>query len=150
MESFVQAACSVLGRISGTTVRAGLPDLLGATFQTASVNIATRISGSLNGDIVYSMSGATGQNLASIITGGRVRGFGRLAGSGLARLGNMLAEETGKLLNEVGFDCDVSGPTVFHGMNVEFASVSPALAVTIDTELGQVDVNVAVRNGQQN
>jgi len=60
----------------------------------------------------------------------------------------MLASQTDNLLSNRGLDCHISRPTVFQGMNVEFSSSAPALAVPIDTVVGRIDVNVAVGNDE--
>jgi CheY-specific phosphatase CheX len=147
MKPFVQAACAVLEQVSGAA-RPGPLGLLGTTFPAASINVATRVGGSLRGDVVYSMSSRTAQKLAGLLIGAEAHGFGRLTGSGLARLGDMLAHETNRSLADLGLDCHVGSPTVFQGMNVEFSAAAPALAVSIETSAGQVDVNVAVKDGQ--
>jgi len=149
MEPFVQAVRSVLEQVSGGRAQAGPLSLLGTTFPTACTNIAVRVNGSLEGDVVYSMSSLTAQKLAGLLVGAETYGFGRLTGSGLIQLGNMLVQQTGRFLIERGIKCDVSSPTVFQGLNVEFSVTAPALAVSVDTEAGQVDINVAVRNGKQ-
>ncbi len=147
MEPFVQAACSVLERVSGGRAAPGPLGLMGATYPTACVNIAARVSGRLQGDVVYSMSSQTAQKLAELLTGMEAHGFGRLTGTGLVRLGDMIALETGNLLGTSGISCEIGRPTVFRGLNVEFSSASPALAVRVDTDAGQVDINLAVNNG---
>ncbi len=149
MEPFIEGACSVLKRISGGRVETGALGLMGTTFPTACVNIAARVSGNLQGDIVYSMSSQTADKLAEMLTGARDHGFSRLTGSGLVKLGSMLAQETGCLLGRNGMHCEISRPTVFRGLNIEFSAVAPALAVSVDTDAGQVDINLAVRNDEQ-
>lgn len=123
--------------------------MMGATFPTACVNIAARVSGNLQGDVVYSMSSQTAQELAKLMTGTDIHSFSRLTGSGLVQLGDMIAHETGSLLDTNGIGCEISRPTVFRGMNIEFSAVAPALAVSVDTDAGQVDINLAVRNDEQ-
>jgi len=145
IEPFVKAARSVLEQVSGDSVEAGILTLLGTTFPTASTNIAARIDGSLKGDVVYSMSGETAEKLAASITGTAARGFGRLTGCGLGRLGAMLAEQTSRTLDELGMNCEISSPIVFQGMNVEFAVPEPALSVPINTQAGEMYVSLAVR-----
>ena len=146
MELFVQAASSVLKKYSEDSIEPGPLGLLGTTFPTASINIAARIKGSLEGDIVYSMSSQTAKKLAGVVTGTETHSFGRVMGSGLVRLGDMLADQTGRILKERGLHCEISSPTVFQGMNVEFSVTAPALAIPINTSAGRIDVNVAVND----
>lgn len=149
MEPFIQAACLVLKRISGGRADTGPLGLMGTTFPTACVNIAARVSGNLQGDVVYSMSSQTAEKLAELLTGAEAHGFSRLTGSGLVQLGSMIAQETGCLLGRNGIDCEISRPTVFRGLNIEFSAVAPALGISVDTEAGQVDINLAVRHSEQ-
>lgn len=148
VEPFVQAACSVFEQVTGGRAKPGPLGLLGATFPAACVNIATRVNGTLRGDVVYSMSSSTAQALAGRLVNAEIHGFGRLAGTGLAQLGNMLAEKSSWLLSEQGLGCLISSPTVFQGLNVEFSAIAPALSVPIDTDAGRIDVNVAVKNDE--
>ena len=122
--------------------------LLGTTFPAACVNIATRVNGALRGDVVYSMSSLTAQMLAGRLVDAEIHGFGRLAGSGLAQLGDMLAMRSSQTLSEQGLGCEISSPTVFQGLNVEFSAIAPALSVPIDTDAGRIDINVAVRSDE--
>ena len=149
MQPFVEAACAVLERISAGPARAGALSLLEATFASASVNVAAQVSGSLRGEVVYNMSSPTAKKLVGLIAGDEARGFGWLLGIGMARFGAMLGEETVRLLAEGGHQCQISGPLVFRAMNVEFALNAPGLSVPIETDAGQVHVNVAVCNGKQ-
>jgi len=146
MEPFVQAALTVLEEVSGSSPEPGPLGLAGTTFPAASTNIAARVGGCLAGDVVYSMSGPTARELAGMITGAKAHGFGRVMGSALARLGEMLARETGLALFRQGLDCVVSSPIIFQGLNVEFTVVEPALSVPIETSAGRLLVSVAVRN----
>ena len=149
VEPFIEAACSVLGRISGGSAEAGPLNLLGTTFPTACTNIVIRISGTLQGEVVYSMTSQTAHKLTGKLVGAEVHGFGRLAGAGLIELGEKLVRHTGRLLAKRGMSCEISGPTVFQGLNVEFSVLSPALTMQISTAAGPVNVSVAVRNGKQ-
>lgn len=146
VEPFVEAASAVLRQVSGGSVKSQPLGMLGTMFPAACVNIVSRVDGSLRGDVVYSMSSMTAQKLAGLLVGAEPYGFGRLLGSGLSQLGDMLARETGSILNNRGLDCNISGPTVFQGLNVEFSSATPALAVPLDTAAGRIDINVAVRS----
>ena len=149
MEPFVRAACSVLERIAGGRADRRALELLGTTFPTACMNLAARISGDLQGEVVYSMSSETAKKLAKLLVGEGIHGFGRMTGKGLAALGGMLVEATEELLGRDGMICEMGRPTVFQGLNVEFSTADPALAVSVDTEAGQVDINLAVRDGRQ-
>lgn len=149
MEPFIKAACSVLEDVSKSTARPGMLSLRGTTFTTAAANIAARIDGSLRGDVVYSMSSATAKKLAEIITGTQANSYGKVVGSGLGSLGELLAGRTGLELKEQGHKCTVASPVVFQGLNVEFMVSEPALAVPIETEAGEIYVSVAVSNDKQ-
>ncbi len=148
IEPFIESACSVLAGLSDTPVTQQSLSLLGTPFSTASINIAARINGPLSGEVVYSMSGQTARSLASRVTGRECRDFGKTTGSGLAQLGAMLAEDVCRLLEARGYPCSVSSPMVLQGLNIEFSTAVPALSVPLDTDAGEVSVNVAVRDAQ--
>mgnify|MGYP005861308505 CR=1 FL=1 len=144
MEPFIKAAYSVLARLSDGCMDTGPLNLAGTTFPSANTNIAIHIEGSLRGNLVYSMSESTAKKLASIIIGGEIREFGSMMRQGLDRLGAMLIEEASRFLNEQGLDCRIGTPIIFQGLNVEFAAAAPALSIPINTDAGQLNVNVAV------
>jgi len=148
MEPFVQAARSVIEGLVGCSARPGAIGLAGSTFTSGTTNLAAIVSGELSGDVMYSMSGETAERLASAISGTQVRAFGRSMGHGLSQLGVLLAEQTRRTLDEHGYVCEVGRPIVFQAMNVEFSVAEPALSVPVETEIGQLNVSVAVRNGQ--
>jgi len=149
VEPFVDAASDVLHQILGCNPTKGAPGLTGAIFPTACINIAARVDGSLQGNVVCSMSTKTACKLTESILGVQAHVFGRQMGSALVKLGNDLIEYSSRLLAERGLDCRVSSPTVFQGMNVEFSSLTPALVVPIDTNVGRVEISVAVDDDQQ-
>ncbi len=149
IEPFVESACTILAGLSESPVTQQPLSLLGTPFSTASINIAARVDGPLAGEIVYSMSSQTARSLASRITGRECRGFGRVTGSGLALLGEMLAQDACRLLEARGYPCSVGNPVVLQGLNVEFSTSAPALSVPIETDAGEVSVNVAVSDDNQ-
>lgn len=149
IEPFIESACTVLAGLSDTPVSPQPLSLLGTPFSTASINIASRVDGPLAGEVVYSMSGRTARDLASRVTGGDCRSLGDVTGSGLSRLGAMLAEDVCRLLAERGYACSVSNPMILQGLNVEFSTSAPALSVPLETDVGEVSVNVAVRDDTQ-
>ena len=145
---FVRAACSTLEQVSGNIVTAGPPSLVGTTFATSPINIACRVSGELNGEVVYSMSTLTARGLAALLTGCEPNSFGQVMGRSLVQLASTWSEGTKRLLSEMGFDCEIGHPIALQGLNVEFNVDAPALAVGIETEAGRVEVSVAVRDGR--
>ncbi|MDH7481908.1 MAG: chemotaxis protein CheX [Armatimonadota bacterium] len=145
---FVEAACSVLEHVSGTLVKPGDLCLLGNPFGAASINIATRVEGTLCGIVVHSMAGLTARQLVSRITGKQCQGVGRVMGAGLTQLGMMFVEVASRTLAKYGYRCGLSSPTIFHGLNVEFMSESPALSIPLETGAGEVNVSVAVRGNE--
>ena len=79
--------------------------------------------------------------------GTEVSGFDQRLRAGMVSLVEMWGEQAHKLLAEQGLECEIGGPIVFRGLNVEFASTLAALVVPIDTPMGRVDIIVAVQNG---
>ena len=148
IDPFVRAARSTLEQLSGSAATAGPPSLLGTTFAASPVNIVCRVSGGLEGEAVYSMSTLTARELATLIAGTEPNTFGQVMGRSLAQLGSAWAKGTRRMLSEMGFDCKISDPIVFQGLNVEFDVDAPALAVEIETEAGRVEVSVAVKDGR--
>lgn len=147
IEPFIEAARSVLEDALGEKVTTGAISLSGTVFKSASVNLATRVDGTLNGEAVFSMSSQTAQRLSGLMTGTEARSFGKLMGNGLSELGRKLARTSADLLQSRGHNCQVSSPIVFQGLNVEFTAAEPALSIPIETEAGLVEVSVAVANG---
>ncbi|MDI6826897.1 MAG: chemotaxis protein CheX [Armatimonadota bacterium] len=145
---FVESACSVLEYVSGTPVKVGDLCLLGNPFGARNINIAARVEGALFGNVVYSMPSLTARRLASRIIGKQCQGVGRVMGIGLTELGTKFVRAASSTLAKNGYRCGLSSPTVFHGLNVEFMSESPALSIPLETDAGEMNVIVAVRGDE--
>jgi chemotaxis protein CheX len=146
-QPFLDSALVTLQCLSGSPATLGPLSLMGASFTGASVNVATRVRGSLEGDVICSMSYPTAQFLAEMTTGSAIHGFGEPLRRGLVGLAKMWGDQARLLLAEMGHECEVADPIVFQGLNVEMAMTQTALTAPIETLVGQVNVSVAVRNG---
>jgi chemotaxis protein CheX len=148
MDPFVESALHTLERVSGHPVTVGPPNLVGAIFPGASVNVAAKIGGALYGDLICSMSCSTARSLAETVVGGPVQGFGETLRRALVVLAEEWSDQARLLLADTGMVCEVGEPVVFQGLNVEMATTQPALSAPIETSVGQVNISVAVRNGR--
>jgi chemotaxis protein CheX len=148
MNPFVESALQTLERVSGQPVTAGPPNLFGAIYPGASVNVAAKVEGALCGDLICSMSGSTARSLAETVVGGSVQDFGETLRRGLVMLAEEWSGQARLLLADEGMVCEVSEPVVFQGLNVEMATTQPALTAPMETSVGQVNISVAVRDGK--
>lgn len=79
--------------------------------------------------------------------GTEVTEFDQRLRAGMVSLVEMWGEQAQKLLAEQGLECEIGGPIVFRGLNVEFAATLAALVAPIETPVGRVDIIVALQDG---
>ncbi len=72
--------------------------------------------------------------------------FDELAQATITELGNMITGRAVTKLSEMGYKFDVTPPAIFSGQNMQISDVDiEALIVPIETPLGRIEINVALR-----
>ena len=107
------------------------------------------ITGDVEGRVVFDMSKQTAINLAGAMNGETFDVFDFMVSSTINEMANMICGGAITILNNNGKNLDISAPTIFTGNDLELYDSSvlgEAIIVPIATDLGELFVNVAVRD----
>ncbi|MCE5314680.1 chemotaxis protein CheX [bacterium] len=144
IEPFVSAAFSVLETLTGERPTRGQIALRTSTFTTQQVTIVAGVNGNVEGVALYGMSMVTSEKIASVMIGSPVAGLDDMALSAISELGNMVTGNAITSLSRNGYDVDITPPSVIKGTHVEMSTRIPALVVPVITNVGAIEVNVAL------
>lgn len=145
VDPFVSAAFTVFEAIAGDAPTRGKLSLRNATFTSQQVTIVAGVNGGVEGSVLYGMSFETARNIASTMMCAPVDTLDEMALSALAELGNMITGNAITLLDKHGYNVDITPPTVIRGSDVEVSTKPAAIALSIETRCGTVEVNVALQ-----
>ena len=141
---FVAAGINVLGSVVNTRPEPGQLAVRSATFTTQQVSIVIGVTGAVEGQVVYGMSLVTATKIAAAMSSMPTMTFDELASSAIAELGNMISGNATTLLSEAGYESQITPPTLVRGADVEISTRTPALVVPLYTDLGKMEINVAL------
>jgi chemotaxis protein CheX len=143
---FVDAAFSVMETVLGNRPLKGSLAMQPATFTSQQCNIVCGVTGQVQGQVIYGMSLASADRIASTMLGQPIKVFDQLAASAIAELGNMISGHAMAKLSEAGYVCDITPPTIIRGTNVQISTLSiPAIVIPMTTEQGQVSITVGIQ-----
>ena len=143
---FILAAVSVLEMVLGEAPRQGTPAMQPATFTSQQCNVVCGVTGQAHGQVIYGMSLATADKVASAMLGQPIKTFDQLAASAIAELGNMISGNAMSQLSEGGYVCDITPPTIIRGTNVKISTLSiPAIVIPLGTAQGQLLITVGLQ-----
>ncbi len=106
------------------------------------------ITGDVEGRVVFDMSKQTAINFASTMNGEKFNEFDYMVSSTINEMANMICGGAITILNNNGKVLDISAPTIFTGQDLELydsSMLKEAVVVPISTDLGDIYVNVAIR-----
>ena len=143
---FVEASFGVFEMLLGATPERGQLSARPQVFTSQQVNIVCGIAGDIEGQVIYGMSIATADKIASKMLGQTIVTFDQLAASAIAELGNIISGNSMTLLSEQGFKCLITPPTIIKGTNVKIATLNaPALVIPMKIdEIGEIEINVSL------
>jgi chemotaxis protein CheX len=144
---FVGASMSVLQQLIMVAPARGQLSARPRVFTSQQINIVCGITGDIEGQVIYGMSSATADKIASQMIGQPVVTFNQLAASAIAELGNMISGNAMTLLSQQGFVCDITPPTIVKGSNVKITTLDiPALVIPMKIEgIGELEINVSLQ-----
>jgi chemotaxis protein CheX len=147
---FVEAAISVLQEMAGVKFTRG--DLALKTFPMISKGlvIVIGVAGEIEGRVLYDMNKESAMKIASLMMGGEeVSEYDEMAASALAELGNIISGSAISQLNDLGFNFDITPPTLFSGENLEMRNPSMGTQTLVipltNPEVGEIVINVALK-----
>ncbi|MGI6628820.1 MAG: chemotaxis protein CheX [Bacillota bacterium] len=143
---FIESAYSFLKQELGTEVTRGQLRLKESRATSGEVNVAIGVTGDAEGIAIYSMSERTAKAVAAVLIGEPVPVFDNLAESAIAEMGNIITGQAAIGLEEQGYVCKLSPPTLISGKGVVISTLDiQRLIVPLELPLGYLEICVALR-----
>ncbi|HHY75388.1 MAG TPA: chemotaxis protein CheX [Firmicutes bacterium] len=110
------------------------------------INVALGVTGDAEGIVIYSMSEKVAKAIASALIGDAVPVFDELAESSIAEMGNIITGQAAAGLEEHGYICKLTPPTIIAGKGVMISTVDiQRLVIPIELPVGLMEISVALR-----
>ncbi len=143
---FVEAAYNVLAEVLGVEIKRGNLYLKSATKSVMGVAAIVGLAGEVEGRVLFDMSKVTAIKIASAMNMEELKEFDDLAKATITELANMITAQAVTKLHDLGFRFDLTPPALISGDNMEVSDQEvEALIVPMESELGNIEINVAVR-----
>jgi len=144
--AFVVAAGEVLASEIGVEIKRGQLNLQRDAYVTDDITVLISLVGDVWGVAIISMSFETAKNFISQMLGQEMEEFNELAQSGIGELGNVVTGQASTRLSTLGFECDISVPTLIVGKGSSISTLDiDRLIVPLETKLGTLRLNLALR-----
>ena len=148
LNPFVDAAYEVLTSEMDCEIVRGDLCLENGAYNTDDVTVVIALVGAVEGNVFYSMSNQTAIQIVSTILGEKLSSLDSLAQSGIAELSNVITGRASMKLSNTGFEATISPPSLILGKGASISTLDyPRLVVPLKTELGQVMIHLALREG---
>ncbi len=143
---FLVSAVSVLEAILGETpIRKGLTGQR-ASFTSEQCNVVCGVTGQAHGQVIFGMTLAVADKIASHMLGEPIKTFDALAASAIAELSNMICGNAMSQLSEAGLICDITPPAIIRGSKVEISTLNiPAVVISLQTNMGLISITVGLQ-----
>jgi chemotaxis protein CheX len=143
---FLESAYNFLKNELSTEVTRGQLRLEESRATSGEVNVAIGVTGDAEGIVIYSMSERTAKTVASALIGESVPVFDQLAESAIAEMGNIITGQAAIGLEECGYLCKLSPPTLISGKGVVISTLDiQRLIIPLELPLGYFEICVALR-----
>ncbi len=143
---FVAAAYHVLEMEIKAPISKGELRLEEAHYTTNDITTIIGVVGKVSGTVLYGTAERTAKQMASAIVGQTIAIFDKLAESAVSELGNMITGRASALLEEAGYPCKITPPTLIIGRGT-IISTTPfqRLIIPLLTKYGEVTIAVALK-----
>jgi chemotaxis protein CheX len=150
LKPFVEGAAEVLEIEVKTSVEKGNLSLQKSALTTEDVTVLLNLVGDIRGVVLFSLSESVALKMVSRILEQEFVEFDSMAQSGIAELGNVITGRAIVKLSKAGYHVNISPPTVITGSNVQISTLDfSRIVVPLKTELGMIEVHLAVRENNQ-
>ncbi|MEW5934175.1 MAG: chemotaxis protein CheX [Bacillota bacterium] len=120
-----------------------------SSFTSDDITVLVGVTGMVEGAVFYGMSESTARRLAGAMMGTPLALFDAMAESAIAELGNMIAGRASAGLEEAGFSCRLTPPSVVRGRGAIISTVQiRRLVVPVTTSRGEIRVHLALRTSE--
>jgi chemotaxis protein CheX len=142
----VLAARGVLEQEVGGEIARGPITVERGDFEAGEVTAVVGVTGALSGAVMYRMSEATALAIVGQMMGQAFTELDALARSGVGELGNVITGRAGVLLERAGVRADIAPPMLIVGRGGVLSSLDiPRLVVPLETRVGAIDLQIALR-----
>lgn len=144
---FVVSALSVFRKSVNVPASQGKLGLKSSPYPSQDVTVVVGITGMVRGQVLFCMKMDTAKSIASaMMLGLAVEEFDEMAKSAVCELANIVTGNASIELSNAGFICDITPPTLLTGHDVSISTVDiRTLVVPIRSELGEVEINIALK-----
>lgn len=150
LNPFVLAAAEVLQTELGVTAKRGQLRLHEETYVTDDITVLVSLVGDAWGVVMMGLSFETATAMVSKMLGEDVPAFNDLAQSGIGELGNVIAGLSSTKLGAVGYETNISVPTLIVGKGSRISTFDiPRIVVPLETEYGTLTLTLAVKESKK-
>jgi len=150
LNPFIISAHEILSVEMHESVQRGELRLENGSYTTDDVTVIISLIGLVDGTVFFSMSKESAVQLASTIMGEKFDTLDKLAQSGIAELGNVIAGQASMKLSEAGYEFNISTPSLIIGKGATISTLGyPRLIVPLTTSMGSVTIHLALRESLQ-
>ena len=143
---FVEAAFDVLKKVLGTELSRGELFLKSSSQSILGVTAIVGLAGDVGGRVLFDMSMESAMGIAAAMNGEEFAEFDDLAKASINELANMITAQAVTKLYDLGFEFDLTPPSLMTGENMEIMNGEvEALIVPIKMPFGMLEINVAIR-----
>jgi chemotaxis protein CheX len=147
---FVESAYSVLQEVLQSEIQRGELYLKATSQPVLGVAAIIGLTGDVEGRVLLDMGVETAHAIASAMNGEELESFDELAKATIAELANMITGQAVTKLHDIGFNFDLSPPSLITGDNMVVTDAGvEALIVPLELAQGKLEINVAVRERVQ-
>jgi chemotaxis protein CheX len=113
------------------------------------VTVVIGVTGDAEGVVLYGMSERTAKGLATVMAEQRIPVFDAIAESAVAELGNMIAGSAASQLEEQGYSCKLTPPTLLFGRGTMIAIMDiNRLVIPMSSQHGVLEISLALRDNK--
>lgn len=146
VNSFLESAYSFLQDELNIEVTRGQLRLESSKATSGEVNVAIGVTGDAEGFVIYGLSERTAKGIAAALINAPVPVFDELAESAIAEMGNVITGQAAMRLEQHGYVCKLSPPTIISGKGVVISTLDiQRLVVPLELPLGYLEMTVALR-----
>ena len=143
---FVESAVQILNSTVSEYVKRGELSLRSSITPMLGVVIIVGLAGQVSGRVILDMSKETAIKVASAMNNEELKEFDELTCATLTELANMITGKAVTRLHELGFQFDLTQPSLFMGENIQISDNKvEALVVPLEMPQGKIEINVGIK-----
>jgi chemotaxis protein CheX len=143
---FVESAFNVLKEVLNEEVKRGELYLKSTSQPILGVATIVGLAGDVEGRVLFDMKKETALGIASAMNMEEFSEINDMVKATINELANMITAQAVTKLHELGFQFDLTPPSIITGENMEVTDAGvEALIVPVELPQGKIEINVAVR-----